>query len=175
MISRRPPSRPDARKAREGATAVEFAFVAIPFLIMSFAIMELGAVYLVDSVAQNAALQASRLVRTGQAEAQSFNAAKFKQAFCDNMGVFKTDCATRTTVDVRVVASFKDDIGDLNNDGVADNDGYDGGTASELMIVRIWYRQPMLSPFLSQLASKGNSGQIVLASTVAFRNEPWNA
>jgi Flp pilus assembly protein TadG len=169
--------RSDARKAREGAAAVEFGLVALPFFILLYSLIELGLVFMIDAVAENAVVDATRLIRTGQAYEQGFDAAKFKTAFCDNMSVFKSDCAARTTIDVRVVASFAaaDEGTDTDGDGVPDEDNYNGGDAEDLILVRIWYRQPMIAPSLTQAVTSGGTGEVVISSTTAFRNEPWKA
>lgn len=171
------PRPPGARKAREGAAAVEFAMVALPFFILLYSLIELGLVFMIDAVAENAVVNATRLIRTGQAQEEGFDAARFKAAFCDNMSVFKGDCAARTTINVRVVASFAatDEGTDADGDGVPDKDSYDGGDAENLMLVRIWYRQPMIAPSLTQAVSSGGPGEVVISSTAAFRNEPWKA
>lgn len=166
-----------ARKAREGAAAVEFAMVALPFFILLYSLIELGLVFMIDAVAENAVVDATRLIRTGQAYEQGFDATKFKSAFCENMSVFKSDCAARTTIDVRVVTSFATPATtkDADGDGVPDKDAYNGGDAEDLILVRIWYRQPMIAPSLTQAVTKGGPGEVVISSTTAFRNEPWHA
>lgn len=163
------------RHKREGAAAVEFALVGLPFFLMLFSIFEIGMVFLVDTMAETAVVKASRMIRTGEAKTQGFDAGKFKQAFCSNMGVLQNDCASRTTVDVRVVTSFKDDLNETKTNGVPDKTGYDGGDAQDLILVRIWYRQPMITPLLTQAVSNGGAGNVIISSTTAFRNEPWNA
>jgi Flp pilus assembly protein TadG len=176
-IRPRHPVRAGARKAREGAAAVEFAMVALPFFILLYSLIELGLVFMIDAVAENAVVEATRLIRTGQAQQQGFDADKFKTAFCSNMSAFQSDCASRTTIDVRVVTSFAaaDDDIDADGDGVPDKDSYNGGTADDLILVRIWYRQPMVAPSLTQAVTSGGTGEVVISSTAAFRNEPWNA
>ena len=72
--------RPAARIGRntDGFTAVEFAMVIGPFLALLFAIMEVALVYFATFSLENATEQASRLIRTGQA--QGFSAADFLSA-----------------------------------------------------------------------------------------------
>ena len=43
-----------SKRRREGAAAVEFAMVAIPFFLMIFSILELGVVFVLDSVLETA-------------------------------------------------------------------------------------------------------------------------
>lgn len=167
-----------SRRRREGAAAVEFAFVALPFFILILSMLELGMAFVLDSVLENAAMDTSRLVRTGQASAQGFDAAKFKAAFCDRTGVFKSDCQARATVDVRVIPQFAAPTPpDPIANGVMDPSkiGYDGGDPGDLVLVRVWYQQPLFTPLLSQAASRLNNGALLLSATTAFRNEPWNA
>lgn len=164
-----------SRKAREGAAALEFALVAVPFFVLLFSLIELGLVFIIDAVAENATVEASRLVRTGEAQNQGFTPEKFKQAFCDNMSVFKSDCAARTTVDVRVVTDFAAAVNAPSTNGIPDQPLYDGGDAEDLILVRVWYKQPMIVPSLTQAVGSSGTGQVVISATTAFRNEPWRA
>ena len=55
-------SGPRKRHRREGAAALEFAFVALPFFVMIFAMLELGMAFVLDSMLENAASeQGSRM------------------------------------------------------------------------------------------------------------------
>ena len=52
-------------RADDGAAAVEFAFVAIPFLMLVFGIIELGLLFLVSMSLENALMTVDRGIRTG--------------------------------------------------------------------------------------------------------------
>lgn len=161
---------------REGAAAVEFAMVAAPFFFMIFAVLELGLVFLIDSTLENAVLTASRLVRTGQADTGNISAAQFKTALCAEMSVFQGDCGSRADVDVRVMPQFTDGIPDSPiRDGVMNTDDlqYDKGQPGDLMLVRVWYSQPLVTPFMQQAMSRLDSGAAVISVATAFRNEPY--
>jgi Flp pilus assembly protein TadG len=165
------------RAPREGATAIEFAIVALPFFFVIFAILELGIIFLVDSMAESAVQQTSRLVRTGQAQGGAISSAQFKTALCQGMSVFSGDCETRATVDVRVIPQFRDpNPPDPTADGeLAEGDGeFDPGAAGDLMLVRVWYEQPVITPLLSQALTRLDSGTAVISITTAFRNEPFD-
>ena len=163
---------------REGAAAIEFAFVATPFFLMIFAVLELGLVFLIDSSLETAVNQASRLVRTGQAETQAATADRFKAALCSRMTVFEGDCNNRVAVDVRIMPRFSDGIPESPiKEGVLNEDelDYDTGEPGDLMLVRVWYSQPLVTPLMSQAVSKMKSGDIVISVATAFRNEPYRA
>jgi Flp pilus assembly protein TadG len=160
--------------ARDGSAAVEFGMVALPFCLMMFAILELGLVFVTDSVLENAAIETGRLIRTGQASAQSMTAAQFKTSLCGRMSIFAPDCATRATVDVRVIPQFAVTPPDPMAGGTFDTAAltYANGNPGDLILVRVWYRQPLVTTFLAQGLSRLNNGSAMLTATTAFRNEP---
>lgn len=148
--------------------------VALPFCLMIFSILELGLVFVTDSVLENATLETGRLVRTGQASAQSMTAAQFKASLCSRMSIFAPDCAARATVDVREIPQFAtvppDPLaGGTFNNGVLT---YSNGNPGSLMLVRVWYKHPLITTFMAQGLSRLNDGTALLTSTTAFRNEP---
>ncbi|WP_293826739.1 TadE/TadG family type IV pilus assembly protein [uncultured Brevundimonas sp.] len=164
------------RQGRDGVAAVEFAMVALPFFLMIFSILELGMVFVLDSLLETATMESGRLIRTGQADQQKFTAARFKTELCDRMVLFKSDCITRATIDVRVIPQFATpDPPDPITNGEMDPSKtlFDGGDPGDLILVRVWYAHPMASPLLSQAASRIGPGKVLLQSATAFRNEPW--
>lgn len=156
--------------------AIEFGMVALPFCLMMFAILELSLVFVTDSVLENATIETGRLIRTGQAQAQNMTATQFKNGVCSRMSIFSADCATRATVDVRVIANFSTPPPDPMAGGTFDEGGltYTNGAPRQLMLVRVWYKQPLLTTFMAQGLSRLKDGTVRLTSTTAFRNEPFN-
>jgi len=148
--------------------------VALPFVLMVFSILELGLVFVTDSVLENATIETGRLVRTGQASAQSMNAETFKTALCSRMSIFAPDCASRAMVDVRVIPQFATIPPDPMAAGTFDEGTltYSNGAPGDLVLVRVWYRQPLVTTFLAQGLSRLDDGTAMLSATTAFRNEP---
>src|ERR1700704_1188384 len=70
------------RQCEDGATAVEFAMVATPFLALTFAIMETAFVFFAGQALETATADSSRLILTGQAQTQGYTQAQFKDAVC---------------------------------------------------------------------------------------------
>ena len=162
--------------ARRGSTAVEFAMVAAPFFFMLFAVLELAFVFVLDSVLENAVIETGRLVRTGLAECEDFNADQFKTALWARMSIFASDCATRVTVDVREIPQFTNPNPPDPTAGETFSEaglGYDHGDPGSLMLVRAWYRHSLFTPFLEQGLARMGDGKAILTATTAFRNEPW--
>lgn len=178
MLARRTRQHRQAVRARrEGAAALEFAIVATPFFFLIFAIMELAMLFVVNSVLENATMDASRLVRTGLVEEEGISKDAFKTALCAKMGVLSHDCEARTDIDVRVVPQFRNDPppepfanGSLDKNQLQ----YLPGDPGALVLIRVWYSMPLVTPMLSQAVSRANSGQAVLSVATAFRNEPYS-
>ena len=66
----------------EACAAVEFGLVALPFFALLFAIIQIGLVFFAGQALEGAVATASRMIRTGQAQQQNFDAAKFKDQIC---------------------------------------------------------------------------------------------
>ena len=66
----------------EACAAVEFGLVALPFFALLFAIIQVGLVFFAGQALEGAVATASRMIRTGQAQQQNFDAAKFKDQIC---------------------------------------------------------------------------------------------
>ena len=167
------------KRGREGAAAVEFALVALPFFVLILAILEIAVVLTVSALLETATMNSGRLVRTGQVS-KTMTQAEFKAEICARMMVFSSQCMGRLYLDVRPVDTFSNPLvpDPIDKDGqgqtVFDESktSFQPGQARDLMMVRVWYRQPTLTPFLNQAMSRV-SGDSLLHATSAFRNEPY--
>ncbi len=164
-------------RQEDGAAAVEFGFVALPFFGLLFAIIETALVFLAGQSLETAAADAARLVLTGQA--QTISATQFKEKACAQVKAL-FDCMGGVRVDVRTYASFSDastgnalkltdDQGKLKENFV-----YQPGAASQVVVVRLIYPFPVLASQLLgfTLSDMAGNSRLVVA-TVAFRNEPF--
>ncbi|QTN20907.1 pilus assembly protein [Brevundimonas sp. AJA228-03] len=163
------------RPPRSGVAAVEFAMVALPFFFLIFAVMQLGLLFLVDAILENATLQAGRLIRTGEAATRNLSAGQFKAELCSKMSVFASECSSRATVEVREIAQFRNQTlpDPVVNGELPTSPPYTNGTTSSLILIRVWYRQPLIAPTMFQAMSRLSSGDTVLSATTAFRSEPY--
>lgn len=163
-------------KRREGATAVEFAMVAVPFFFMMFAVLELGLVFVLDTTLENAVMDTGRLVRTGQAQASGMTRTQFEEEICDRMSLFASGCATKLDLDVRIISQFSGtNPPQPITDGEFDDTGlrFESGAAGDIILVSAWYRHTLITPFLSQALARLDGNTAVLTVTTAFRNEPF--
>jgi len=162
---------------QNGASAVEFAMVAAPFLALIFAILQTALVFFASQVLETAGADSARLIMTGQAQTKGWSQTAFKDAVCARIyGLF--DCAGGLYVDVKTYSAF----GSINNSQLpVDASGnlqtgsftYQPGGPGDIVVVRLIYQWPVYLSLLGFNLSNAAAGSRVLMSTVAFRNEPY--
>ena len=145
------------------------------------ALVEIAAVYkrsvfFASTVIENAVLESAREIRTGQVQAGGMDAEGFREAVCLRVEVI-ADC-NRLEFDVRVFEDFDGAVGadPTNDDGELDPDtmGFDPGDAGDIVMVRVFYRWPLLMPnFFASMSNLPNNERLITSATV-FRNEPWD-
>jgi Flp pilus assembly protein TadG len=170
-------------RSQGGATAIEFAIIATPFLMLLAAILETALMFWTSQVLEEGVAQASRALLTGQAQTlykgtASANATAFKNAICAN-GPGLIDC-TKVTIDVRSYASFAS-----ANTGTAASSPVSGGALNttgygftqplpgQIVVVRaVLEYQLIFTEWSSALANLGTGKRAIVASTT-FRAEPF--
>lgn len=171
----REPAARRRRGQREGATAVEFALVALPFFILLLGILEIGLLLLTDALLETAASSASRQIRTGQAQEAQLTRDNIRTRLCAEMSVLANDCPSRTFIDIRVIDDFAPTVPDPFKNGAFDDSElkYEPGRSGQRVLVRIWYEQPIVTPLIAQALTRSTDGRVMLNTTLAFRNEPF--
>ncbi|MFT5509530.1 MAG: hypothetical protein ACI89J_002617 [Hyphomicrobiaceae bacterium] len=163
-----------------GFTAVEFAMVAMPFLMLLFGTIGVGLFFFTTFSLENAVEKASRQLRTGQAQVSGKTTTQFKQDICDLAPSF-VDCVGNLRVNVVSNASFSGAAGAIG--GCTDSGGAlipdptpspVPGTAGDVVLVTVCYEWELAAaiPFL-ELGNMGSGSRLIQASTT-FRTEPYN-
>lgn len=163
-------------RARRGATAVEFAMVAGPFLALVFGLFELGMMFLVSSTLESSAQREARTVRTGQFQTAGGSAASFKNDICGHLGWLTADCNANLYVDVRTFPTFAQVNGPWPvTNGVLDPAQltFQATSACQIVLARAFYNWTLLAPDLSGVAHMAGN-KVLLSAAFAFRNEPFN-
>jgi Flp pilus assembly protein TadG len=164
-------------RKNDGAAAVEFAIVAVPFFAILFAIIELAFVFWAGQVLETAVHDTSRLVMTGQAQKQNFDQARFKTELCARvLGLFSCDAGM--IIDVRTSGAFATaNLGKpaFKANGQVDDTGfqYQTGGPGDIVVVRVMYEWPLFVRTFGLDLADTPSGRRLLMSAVAFRNEPY--
>jgi Flp pilus assembly protein TadG len=186
------------KRDQSGATAVEFGLVAMPFIMMMAAIIDVGSYYLALNALDRGLDDASRFVRTGEAQTQGIissvgvldpkSVAAFKQKVCDKASEAGGNIDCSKMVVLMASATSWADIANADQScttGTSPNavlkpsatasaalTSYVAGT-SAFVIVTICYPWEM-AKFLP-FAKLGNlqDGSMLLQSSSAFQVEPY--
>jgi len=173
------------RRAEEGAAAVEFALVALPFLALLFAILETALVFFASQSLETTAADTARLIMTGQAQtgispttsSVGYTQADFKNAACANLSSL-FDCS-QLYISVNTYSSFGSattttplDTSTSKMTVDINNLPYSPGTPGSIVVVQLYYKWPIIVSLLN--GSLANiDGKRLLVATAVFRNEPY--
>lgn len=163
-------------RSTSGATAVEFALVAAPFMALLMALFQTALVFFASRVLDETTEQASRYIMTGQAQSSNMSQSGFKTWVCGQ--TFALFNCNNFMINVQASSSFSgastttptltyDANGNVNNSW-----GYNIGNAGDIVVVQVMYQWPVvLGPLGFNLSNMGN-GNRLLVSTAVFKNEP---
>lgn len=171
------------RRSQSGATAVEFGFVAMPFLMLLAAIVETALMFWTSEVLEEAVSAASRSLLTGQSQtlykgSSADQTKAFKATVCNNAPAL-IDC-DKLMIDVRSYASFggaTTGTSDSNpvKGGALDTTGFgfNQPAAEQIVVVRAALEYTLFfTQWSSALANIGVGKRAIVASTT-FRSEPF--
>jgi Flp pilus assembly protein TadG len=167
------------RHDEKGVTAVEFALIAAPFFALIIALLETALVHMTTLDLENAVKDASRQIRTGQAQEASLSAEQFKDLVCAKT-VLIPSCKANPDllVDVRSYDNFESI--EIDPSDLYDEDGnftggsdFNMGAGLKVVVIRTYYRMKLLAQIPTiGLANAGPNHRMIDAVTV-FRNEPF--
>jgi Flp pilus assembly protein TadG len=171
-------------KDRKGATAVEFALIAAPFLAITGALIETFLLYFAQSQLELAVRQSGRQILTGQVQSQNASLtqaqamAAFHNTVCNNAASLFT-CAG-LMVDVQVANQWSAANAGMptltynSNGSVSNTWQFNPGTAGDIVVVRVMYLWPVFFGRIAvNFANQANGNRLIIASA-AFQNEPAN-
>ncbi len=170
------------RQDNEGATAVEFGILFLPFSAMLFAIIELGLVFFVNVTLSHAMTSAARDVRTGQFQTAGSDGDAFAQSVCDHMRGLG-DCSNlRIDVVTSPTGRFEPDmldptpVSDPANPGAPppmNPNAYVTTGPRAVVVVRAQYYQKLMFPGKYTHLANASGNVRILTAVTAFRNEPF--
>lgn len=184
-------------RSRDGAAAIEFAILAIPYFMIIFAIIETFVAFSAEQLLSNATNSLARQLRTGEITVglnrdTDKTEAEFRQALCDEIAIMMTCSATeadeadRLFIDVRNFTSFADiptEIDRIGDDKFSDLDtsafAYTPGGPGTINMVRAFYRWPVTAdivrPYITTLRPADGSipDEFLIVATTAIQNEDY--
>lgn len=164
-------------RARRGATIVEFALVAPPFLAILVALLQTALAFMSGACLEETAEKASRLILTGSVQTSGLTQSQFTSLVCANMPSL-LKCAN-LMVDAQVVSNFSgantgtptltyDAQGNVTNTWQ-----YNIGSAGDIVVLRLIYLLPVVGGPLNFALTNQPNGRRLMMATAVFKNEPY--
>ncbi len=162
-------------RQNHGSTAVEFSMVGIPFILMIIGIIEMAMMFTAQSLLQESTFTAARLIRTGQLQQSGGDKQQmFRDAVCD-FAELLIPCAD-IQFQVKNVPSFADadDIPPTYDaNGNLQDTGFDPGEENDVVLVRVVYNYPILTPMMAPILSNTGASKRRMISTIVLQTEPY--
>jgi Flp pilus assembly protein TadG len=162
-----------------GVTAIEFGLLALPFFTIVFAILETAMVFFASQVLDSAVEDASRMVRTGRAQAADYTMADFRNYLCGyTFNLF--DCS-QIKITVKTISKFADASVNPPVQSCTSatctwslTESYVPGVGRSVVQVSAYYRWPLIVvlPYFN-LKDQPDNYRLISATRV-FRNEPFS-
>ena len=184
------------QRSRDGAAAIEFALLAIPYFMIIFAILETFIAFTGEQLVSNAVDTMSRKLRTGQITAglgrsSDMTRTQFRTAFCNEVSILikcsSAEIATpdKLYLDVRSFTTFASMPTDLPivTSGTASSLNtatfqYAPGGPSTINMLRAYYRwqitTDLVRPYITNLRPAGSMPtDFLIVATAAYQNEAY--
>ncbi|MFO1034055.1 MAG: TadE/TadG family type IV pilus assembly protein [Hyphomicrobiales bacterium] len=168
------------RRDDKGVAAIEFAMVAPVFLMALGVIVETGLMLFSEYVLQSAVQEASRKIRTGQAQASAMSASQFKGEICKLANVVM-NCNGGVTVYVKSAVDFTAlkaaipsylSVG-ASFGGAPSLTSYSCGGASQAVAVIATYDWDFIMPGMGVYGNVDSDSKRRIAGFAMFLNEPF--
>jgi len=166
----------DLLRRTDGAAAIEFAMIVVPFLGLMLAILQVALLALAQGELETATEVSVRQILTGQAQANNLTQSQFTQLVCSNLTTMFS-CGN-LMVDVETAGSFGTAITSaptitFNAQGNVTNQWqYQPGTTGSIVVARVMYQWPLLLGPLGLTLNNMSNGNHLLLATAVFENEP---
>ena len=165
----------------KGVTAVEFAFVAFPFLFFIFAVIELGVSFAAQQMLTYATEDLSRQFYTGGKKQEDLNpdsALEIRDKICGKVSIMRIVGCDKLYVNLDSYTSFSE----VPVKNLVTKDGHLGlpvrinlGGPSTINQLNVLYRWPVMTNILYYMKPKIEAKDRVLPlfSTITWQNEPY--
>lgn len=175
----------------KGATAVEFALVAAPFIALLVALLQTTLVFFAQRALDEISEDASRYILTGQAQTANMTAAQFATHVCTgdttltklvnalftcgNLMISAQSYSTFAAASTNdPITSFNATNQPLDASGNVMTLAWSPGNPGDVVVLQIMYLWPVIGgPLGFSLTTPNSNGKRLLMSTAVFRNEPY--
>lgn len=169
---------------RRGATALEFALLALPFALLVFAILESCISFAGQEVMANITDDVARQLRTGQLRPADVAGTKLTTLICGKLQIIvSTDCPQQLLVDLREYTTFADAATasfQIQNGDVVLMQGTNSqpfantpGLAESKNMLRVFYKWPVMTDLMAKSMANLSGGRTLHFASVTWQNEPF--
>lgn len=161
-------------KDRKGSAAIEFAILALPFLVLIFAIIELAIMYFVDSGLDAAVHKAVRQVRVGTAKSASWDINKFKTAVCAELA-YSFSCSANLKVRATVITDMNSvtKISGISGGTLTVTEDFNIGGSGDYVLIQTFLPWDPVMKLYAFSGGRLSDGRYVLGAAELFKNEPF--
>ncbi|QRM53785.1 TadE/TadG family type IV pilus assembly protein [Sinorhizobium sp. BG8] len=181
-------------RRRDGAAAIEFAFLSIPFVMIVFASAETFVAYMGEQLLANANQTMARKIRTGEitfglGKSTDLKAADYRKAFCEEISILmpcseaELKTPSKLFLDVRTFSSFADvkkstvvplTNGDLDTSAFS----FAPGGKQTINVVRAYYKWDIMTdlirPYITNLKpTDGSTRRYLMVDATVVQNENY--
>jgi len=165
---------------RDGAIAIEFAALALPFSLLVFAILESCISFAGQQLLMNATDNVARQFRTGQIRPADVEANKnlVRNKICEQIQIVVTTGCPGLLVDLKNYTTFSQAAAvkiKYTSDDDIDDTGFDikPGKSGTINQLRAFYRWPVMTDLLRKSMSNLKGGNTLHFASVTWQNEPF--
>lgn len=184
-------------RSSDGAAALEFALLALPYFLIIFAILETFIAFTGEQLITNATDTMARKIRTGQitnglGRTTDLTQKQFRQQFCNEIALLiscslaEVNTPTKLYLDVRKFSSFnlipknvpRKNASDPFSDIDTSSFGYTFGGPETINMVRAVYRwkiaTDLVRPYITTIRPNGvMPTDFLIVATAAVQNEKY--
>lgn len=178
----------DFRDRNDGATAIEFSILALPFMVLIFGILELAIVFFTTTSLQHNLTSNTRSIRVGAQSSICGDINQIKQEICDDLDV--QGCMAKLNLNITqvgndfnagVLTQFQASNFSVDADQDEDTINFDAPeildpniTGNQIVLVKAVYLHDLILPGqLTRLGNFGLNNTRILTVTQAMRTEPF--
>ncbi|MBE7183152.1 MAG: pilus assembly protein [Methylobacterium mesophilicum] len=163
--------------SRDGATAIEFGMLVIPFSLLVFAVLESCISFAGQQVLANATDDIARQIRTGQFKRNEITTAEIQKRLCAKISIMVASGCPGLSFDLQQFTTFQDAAAvRIEYEGrarVRTKDVTTGGP-STINMLRVFYKWPVITDFLRKSMSNFDDNTILQFASVTWQNEPFD-
>ncbi len=163
------------RGARAASVSIEFALLVIPFLVIFFALVEIGVSFAARQVLANATEEVARDLQTGEMRPADATSAAVRAALCQKIQFMVSAGCPGLSVSLASYANFSavPTTGILDATGHLASTSVSAGGTSAINQLNVLYRWPVITDVLSLAKSGYTSAELPLFATLTWQNEPF--